>query len=293
MGMLSLKYSRLRLTKVERGGFFMLVVLFVMLLLLERYLSDSRPGLVELNSEEVNAWLLAYDSVALAQSKSRTKIFPFNPNFISPAKADRLGLSAQEFKRFQDFRDQGNWINSAEDFQRVTGISDLKSQRLTDLFKFPEFLKSKPHARNARPKKISFSQASNEQLMLIKGIGPAIAQRIIRACKKWGGIGNEPELMMIYGITPTIKEDLLGSFFFDQKFIEPRNINILNASDLTEVPGINFPLAKTIWEFVRLRQGLSELEELLLLDEIQPRLFEVIQLYLYAMKNEPDGLPRS
>ena len=48
---------------------------------------------------------------------------------------------------------------------------------------------------------------------------------------------------------------------------------------------MSFSLAKSIWEFVRLRQGLKDLEELYALEEIQPLLFEVIQLYLYAMKN--------
>ena len=53
---------------------------------------------------------------------------------------------------------------------------------------------------------------------------------------------------------------------------------------------MSFSLAKSIWEFVRLRQGLKDLEELYALEEIQPLLFEVIQLYLYAMKNEPEGI---
>ena len=75
-----------------------------------------------------------------------------------------------------------------------------------------------------------------------------------------------------------------------KKNIIPRNINTLYPSDLTEIPGISFSLAKSIWEFVRLRQGLKDLEELYALEEIQPLLFEVIQLYLYAMKNEPEGI---
>jgi hypothetical protein len=65
-----------------------------------------------------------------------------------------------------------------------------------------------------------------------------------------------------------------------------RNVNELFPSDLSEIPGIDFSLAKKIWEFVRLRQGLANIDELLLIEEIQPRLFAVIQLYLYAVKNE-------
>jgi len=60
-------------------------------------------------------------------------------------------------------------------------------------------------------------------------------------------------------------------------------------TELTEIPGLHFDLAKDIWEFVRLRQGIKSLQELRGLDQLDTRLFDVIQLYLYAMKNEPDG----
>ena len=39
-----------------------------------------------------------------------------------------------------------------------------------------------------------------------------------------------------------------------------------------------------------LHKGIKSLQELRGLDQLDTRLFDVIQLYLYAMKNEPDGL---
>jgi len=287
MGFLSLKFSRWRLTRVERRGFFMLFTFLIIVVIIESRPKAKISGSVSLSSAEVETWLLARDSVLREQTQSRAQIFPFNPNFISPAKADRLELSAAEFQRLKDFRKTGNWINSSEDFQRITGVSKSWMAQYSDLFKFPEFLKSRPEREIQSIEKISFGQASPQDLTKIKGIGPVIAERIIRARDKWGGIGSAQELMMIYGMTPSLKEALLRNFLLDKKSVSPRNINTLFPSDLAEIPGINFALAKTIWAFVRLRQGLSDLEELHLLDEIPPRLFEVIELYLYAMKNEP------
>ncbi len=285
MGISRLKYSRLRLTKVERGGFFMLLLLMFSLIILETRPSSTDLGMVELNSEEVQAWLLTYDSLESAQRKRRNKIFPFNPNFISPAKADRLGLTAEEFRRFQEFRSSGNWINTTEDFQRVTGVSQIWMKQYASLFKFPDFLKEKTSALQQSQNKIFLSQANEQQLMRIKGIGPVMARRIIRARDQWGGIGSEHELMLIHGLNTSLVDALMRDFLYDQKLITPRNINKLFPVDLAELPGIDFALTKRIWEFVRLRQGLQSLEELHFLEEIQPRLFEVIQLYLYAMKN--------
>ena len=286
MGRLPLNYSRLRLTKVERGGFFMLFLSLSVLIVLETRPFPETQGLIELDSDEVRDWLLIRDSLVQKQAKARNKIAPFNPNFISPSKADRLGLSAAEYKRFQDYRQQGKWINSNEDFERITGVAKPWMQQFSNLFKFPDFINKEPKTKIDKAKKISFSQANVAQLTRIRGIGPVMAQRIIRMCDQWRGIGSEQELMMIYGITPSLKEELMMAFSFDQKLISQRNINELHPSDLSEIPGVDFSLAKEIWEFVRLRQGLNDLEELHLLEAIPPRLFEVIQLYLYAMKNE-------
>ncbi len=92
MGNFWTKYSRLRLTKVERGGFFMLFILLLFSMFLKTPPHASSLGSVVLQSKEINLWLLAYDSAVQARALRRDKIFPFNPNFISPTKADRLGF---------------------------------------------------------------------------------------------------------------------------------------------------------------------------------------------------------
>ena len=284
--MLRLKYNRLRLTKVERGGFFALVVGFAILLILELQPSNRDKGSIDLDSKEIELWLKAYDSVVAMSIRQKQRVFRFNPNFITPSKADRLGLTASEFKRFQAFRLQGKWINSVQEFQEVTGVSQSWLNQYSSLFKFPEFInRQKTRSSNTR-EKIPFLRASAQALKQIHGIGPVIAKRIIQARDQWGGISSVEELELIYGMTARLKEAILQSFSFDEKTVVTRNVNELFPSDLSEIPGIDFSLAKKIWEFVRLRQGLANIDELRLIDEIQPRLFAVIQLYLYAMKYE-------
>ena len=281
-----LKYSRLRLTKVERGGFFALVVGFAILLILELQPSNRDKGFIDLDSKEIQLWLKAYDSIVTMSLRQKQRVFRFNPNFITPSKADRLGLTASEFKRFQAFRLQGKWINSVQEFQEVTGVSQSWLNQYSSLFKFPDFINRQKTRSSKTREKIPFLRASAQALKKIHGIGPVIAKRIIQARDQWGGISSVEELELIYGMTARLKEAILQSFSFDEKTVVTRNVNELFPSDLSEIPGIDFSLAKKIWEFVRLRQGLANIDELLLIEEIQPRLFAVIQLYLYAMKNE-------
>ncbi|NJW55128.1 helix-hairpin-helix domain-containing protein, partial [Salinimicrobium sp. CDJ15-91] len=49
---------------------------------------------------------------------------PFNPNFISDYKGYMLGMSLEEIDRLHEYRAQELWVNSAEEFQGVTGVSD-------------------------------------------------------------------------------------------------------------------------------------------------------------------------
>lgn len=285
--MLKLKYNRLRLTKVERGGFFTLVVGLALLLIVELQPIKRGKGSIDLDSKEIDLWLRAHDSLIAMSIHQKERIFPFNPNFISPSKADRLGLTAIEFERFRAFRLQGKWINGAQEFQEVTGVSQSWLNQYSPLFKFPDFINRSKRRSSTAKEKIPFLRASTKELERIHGIGPVIAKRIIRARDQWDGISCIEELELIYGMTAGLKEEILQSFSFDEKTVVPRNINELFPSDLSEIPGIDFSLAKKIWEFIRLRQGIANLDELLLIEEIQPRLFVVIQLYLYAMKNQP------
>ena len=59
-----------------------------------------------------------------ALPKART-IYPFNPNYLTDQRGYFLALSPVEIDRLHAYRRQGKWINSAEDFQRVTGVDSL------------------------------------------------------------------------------------------------------------------------------------------------------------------------
>ena len=56
--------------------------------------------------------------------KDSIKIYPFNPNFITDYKGYILGMSVPEIDRLHAFRGENKYVNSQEDFQKVTQISD-------------------------------------------------------------------------------------------------------------------------------------------------------------------------
>ena len=89
-----------------------------------------------------------------------------------------------------NFRASKNWINSAQDFQRVTGVSDSLLAAISPYFKFPKWvtqsqkqIKSKPQKQS----KLDLNLATSEQLQKVYGIGPKLSERIIRYREKFNG----------------------------------------------------------------------------------------------------------
>ena len=50
-----------------------------------------------------------------------------------------MGMSEQEIDRLLTFRKKGKYVNSAREFQQVTGVGDSLLRMMSPLFKFPEW----------------------------------------------------------------------------------------------------------------------------------------------------------
>jgi hypothetical protein len=84
--------------------------------------------------------------------KKTPKQYPFNPNFISSYKGYELGMSLKQIERLHNFRANKKWINSAQDFQMVTGVSDALLTSISPYFKFPKWATQSQKKIRVHPK---------------------------------------------------------------------------------------------------------------------------------------------
>ena len=97
-----------------------------------------------MNSIEIGKFQREIDSLKLIELENRKpKIFPFNPSFLTDYRGYQLGLSTEEIDRLLQHRKQGNYINSAKEFQKVTRISDSLLNTIEPYFKFPDWVTKK------------------------------------------------------------------------------------------------------------------------------------------------------
>ncbi|WP_366871231.1 helix-hairpin-helix domain-containing protein [Flavobacterium sp.] len=197
----------------------------------------------EINSKEKLQWLAMQHEVDSLKKESKNnvpKIYPFNPNFITDFKGYKLGMSIAEIDRLLNYRKKNLYVNSATEFQDVTQISDELLAKISPYFKFPDWVKNKKafhkndyFAASADKKKSivvkDINQATQQDLMDIYGIGPALSERILKEKEKFGGFVSMQQMEFIWGLSPEVI-DQLGAHFKILSIPEIRKIAINSAS---------------------------------------------------------------
>jgi len=284
--------SQLVFHRSQRVGILFLLALILGLLYVQFFVSFSEESTFDITSIEVLTLQHQLDSLRCADSIKRVpKRYPFNPNYLTDYKAYTLGISPKEFDRLQAFRKKEQWVNSAAQFKVVTGISDSLLGQISPYFKFPDWVtrpKSKwNYAKKRRvlsiSEKIDLNKATAEELKQVYGVGPVLSERIVKQRERLRGFHHELQLYMVWGLKDSVVERIMEQFTVKTPVsLERWNINEISASDLATLPGVSFEMGKRIWEFVRVRDGLTDLSELLKIEGISPRKLQVFRLYLYA-----------
>lgn len=277
----------------QRNGILLLVGINFLLLGWYYFVAIPTEEVFDSTSSEIVQLQKQLDSLArIASEEKKPKRYPFNPNFITDYKAYTLGMSPEAYDRLKAFREADKWVNSAADFKRVTKVSDSLLNAISPFFKFPDWV-THPKPRSGykptsfRSKEKPFAQkqdlntATSEALKKVYGIGDALSERIIKYRDKLGGFSSDAQLQSVYGLSPEVLQRIGQEFTVKTpKQLQQLNVNTASASDIATIPGVSFELAKQIWEFCRLREGVSSIAELQKIEGLTQSKFAIIQLYL-------------
>ncbi len=273
----------------QQNGIFVLVVLIVILQAVYFFYPFSSES--HLNPEEekiANKLQESIDSLKLAAAeRDSLPIKPYNPNFISDYKGYMLGMSLTEIDRLHEHRAQDRWVNSAEEFQKVTGVSDSLLKILEPSFNFPNF-----RGRTSEENKVSnkafsaplsrgdLNTATAEDLQQVNGIGEKLSARIVNYRNSLGGFRAGIQLKDVYGLSPEVVERVLQRFEVPKMAVEKWNLNEVSLIQLTELPFFNYEQARAV---VKYREEVGEIKSMEELQQIKNFPFEKldrIALYL-------------
>lgn len=135
-----------------------------------------------------------YERPASAAAPKRTRprepersyeSFAFDPNTVSLADLQRLGLSERQAQSIENYREKGGRFRNKADFQKMYVVSDTLFARL------------EPYIEIA---KLELNGADSTALVSLRGIGPWYARKILDYRDRLGGFVAQEQLLEIDGI---------------------------------------------------------------------------------------------
>jgi DNA uptake protein ComE-like DNA-binding protein len=277
-------------SKSQRIG---IIFLFILIFVCQGIYFFNNFNSTENSPKEKAQWLSfqkEMDSLKLFKSNFKPTIYPFNPNFITDFKGYKLGMSVVEIDRLLAFRKQNKFVNSAEEFQQVTKVSDSLLKKISPYFKFPDWVKNKKSFNNSYEKKdfskpekkffLDINLASQEDLIKVYGIGEGLSKRILEQKEKLGTFVSMEQMNDVWGLSPEVIENLNKSFFVkNTSAIKKMNINSASIKELSQFPYFKYNLAKEIVTY-RTMNGDIKIEDLTKIKGFPVEKLKIIALYL-------------
>jgi DNA uptake protein ComE-like DNA-binding protein len=250
-------------------------------------------------SESERKWLSSQneiDSLKERNQENVNKIFPFNPNFISDYKGYKLGMSVNQIDKLHRFRKQNKYVNSNQEFQKRTGVSDQWMKQYSKYFKFPDWVNNKSKStfqaypenkyQNFDKKEAKFitrdiNTANQIELEAVYMIGEKTAQKIISEREKLGGFVSMQQLEWIWGLSPEALPDLNKKFQVKSiTTIKKLKINQSTIKELQQLPYFNYYLAKNIVTYRSMNDRINNIEDLTKIKGFPVDKIKIIALYL-------------
>lgn len=284
--------SHFSFNKKQRNGIFFLLLIIVVLQIVIFYVDFSSEVKIQVSQNEIIAFEHEMDSLRLIEiENSKPKIFPFNPNYITDFKGYQLGMSVQEIDKLLKFRANGLYVNSAVQFQKVTGVSDSLLLKMSPYFKFPAWLtsKNKQNTQSTISKEITVVEvmdinlATAKELQVVKGVGETLAARIINYRNKLQGYSYNSQLYEVWNLNAEVVKQLLMHFQVKtQPVIQKINVNTATFKEVLAIVYIDYELTKKIFNYKDEVAEIQSIEELKKIDGFPLVQFDRIALYLTA-----------
>lgn len=286
--------------KSQRNGIFLLAIIIIVLQIFifsDVFSSDEK---ITIQNSEIQAFQKQIDSLKLLEIENRKpKIFPFNPNYITDFKGEQLGMSLEEIDRLLAYRKAGKFINSKNEFQKVTKISDSLLATIAPFFKFPDWVEKQNQKENSSSEKFKYqnykktvkkdltttdlNKATSADLQYISGIGEKTAERIIQYRSKLQGFTFKEQLYEVWGLQKEIADKTLETFSIRQKpIIKTVNINSLTFKELLRIPYMNYELCRKIFDYKDEVAEIQQISELKNIKDFPLDIYNRLVLYLHA-----------
>jgi len=236
-------------SKKERLGIIALIVIMTIFLLLPTMFETKLPPILVDSTIIVNSVNTAPEkviSIGVSNESGTVVIKPilfyFDPNIISEKGWVQLGLKQKTINTIINYRNKGGQFRVADDLKKIWGMAPEEADRLIPYVQIKQFeVKPKNFVfKTVLPKKIiDINEASLSDWESLPGIGPVLANRIIRYRDKLGGFNSLEQLKKTYGITDSVFHLILPNLTVKELVNEPTKKAELGLADINKADEAN------------------------------------------------------
>ncbi|HEV7332965.1 MAG TPA: helix-hairpin-helix domain-containing protein [Flavisolibacter sp.] len=300
----------LTFTKKDRIGAVLIILVIGGSLSLPRFLAPSPQPLVLHHDSSL---VLAMDTLQQRQARKSTfrseenntvyqyersapksfsegELFPFDPNSITAADWQRLGLNERTSKTIVNYVSKGGRFYDPEDLLKIWGMPEGFYERVKEYIRitsverktFPRFENSKPafEREERKPAIININEADTAALIALPGIGSKLSARILAFREKLGGFYSVEQVGETYGLPDSTFQKIKHRLQVNESSIRKININTATKEELKAHPYIRWNLANAIVEYRNQHGEFKSLEELKNIVLIDGTTFQKIISYL-------------
>ncbi len=209
--------------------------------------------------------------------------FPFNPNTISADSLLHMGLPKPVVEKWIKARSRGFVFRKPEDLQRFSILSpSLRAQLLPHLVlqNSTERIRQKWQSPPRPILVVELNQADSFELQGLPGIGPALAQRLMKYRDRLGGFYHSQQLLEVFGIDSTLLQKILPQIQIDPQKIQTRSWNTISAEELKLFPYLTNKEANIIVQYRKVHGPFTSLEAVRKIKGIRSDIPEKLTPYL-------------
>lgn len=274
-------------TRKQQTAIVFLVSLVLLLQGFILFLPEPAPAPLTSEAKEWLSMQREFDSLRQLRQVEKRKHYRFNPNYLTDSRAYSLGLSVTEADRLFAHRKKGLYVNSPEEFRRVTGVSDSLLRILEPQMRFPEWVTKKvsrpsyfkPASKVLEVKDIN--EATADDLMAINGIGEGYSSRILEFREKLGGFVSMEQMSDVYGLPEPVISELHKRFKVRQlPAVKKIRINEATAAELAKFPYFRYAIAREIVKYRSMNGSIQSEKDLEKIKNFPTGSISIIYLYL-------------
>lgn len=207
-------------------------------------------------------------------------LFLFDPNIVTVAQLQQLGLSAKVANTLVNYREKGGTFKQKADLKKIFGLTEKDFVQLEPYIDLPTEAKEAdvsdpsttttptaiaPKKTVAKPERksitIDVNQATPEEWQQLYGIGPYYAKRIVKFREALGGFASIEQIGETYNLPDSTFQSIKSQLSWSPS-IKQIKINSATAEELKSHPYLKWKEANIIVKYRAQHGSFTSIDDL-------------------------------